>query len=259
MTFYVQCYSYQNPTVANPDYFQFGRRTVGSSTVFYLFLDAGSSILAGRVTVENGITTTVDVWVSMWPPGHREDGSGLIRIRAKPQLQMFEMTVAGVSLGYCGLQLVTLSSGAVFAKSSAEANSASQYAVCKEPTSLCANMSEMSQTGVSCEGAQFALPALGRVACVFHLALSPNTTVAASNYPGGGLNNVNISSISGQDNTALGGPTCSKPTPNISEGLLCISPGSPTCPPGAPLSAWCANYYASAANSNGGTSVSSSR
>jgi hypothetical protein len=151
--FAAQCFrTFTTPSAGPPAFMQFG----SDGTATYLFVTGGAARLAARVEGD-----AVDVWYGV---GYTNascgsfDGCsyGVTQIAATPSTHAFEMTVAGVGVGYCGVQL--RSDGTLlFGEGSTDMGE-----TCNTPATLCANAADLSPAG-SCDAVStWTLPSLGR-------------------------------------------------------------------------------------------------
>jgi len=179
-TFYAQC---SETWQVNSGFDQGGQ--VGSTT--YLYVRGGDAIVAAEL-VGNGTfgnIDTVTVWYSVGIV-NRNGSHAVVMVYAQPAASIFEMSVAGVGVGYCGAQLK--SDGVAM-------NVTGSSDGCQPVDSVCTSAASLS-TLATCSAAvnTFSLPALGRKA----YASNP-----ASMYPGGSLNTVTLAN-SGPDDTFFG-------------------------------------------------------
>jgi hypothetical protein len=150
-TFYAQC----------SDNFQgslFFDQWAIKSGVFYLFEYSGETSLAARVHNFNStkLNISVDVWFSVG--GINRDGShAVVQILAQPKEKIFEMTVAGAGIGYCGAQLK--SDGVTLRIIGSE----DMGATCGAVDSACVSaLSIITHKNCTAGVSTFALPAIGR-------------------------------------------------------------------------------------------------
>jgi len=182
-TFYVQCSDVWGGGGSGFD--QFGQ--VGSTT--YLYVRGGDTIVAAKL-VGNGTfgnIDTVTVWYSVGIV-NRGGSHAVVMVYAQPASSIFEMSVAGVNVGYCGAQL---KSDGVSMNVTGSADG------CQLVDSACTSATSLS-TPSTCNAAvnTFSLPALGRKAYV-------DLSNPASMYPGGSLNTVTLANT-GLDDTFFG-------------------------------------------------------
>jgi hypothetical protein len=162
--FAAQCYRRFGTSGSGPAAFmQFGQR----DGVTYLFVTGGAARVAARVTPVAGTTDVeVDAWYgvgytnAMCGTDHSFDGCSYAatQIHADPTKHAFEMTVAGIGVGFCG---ISMRSDGV---SIYGAGSSDMGATCQDRATLCASASDLSAPGACDAIASFTLPALGRQA-----------------------------------------------------------------------------------------------
>lgn len=161
---YAQCYrTLSSPGGGPPAFLQFGQRDGAT----YLFVTGGAARVAARVVPDaTGADVTLDAWYGVGYTNaqcgtdHTFDGCSYAatRLRAAPAARAFEMTVAGVGVGFCGVQVA--SDGAVLAG----AGSLDHGATCADVATTCVLAVDLA-TPVPCDGVDaFALPPLGRQA-----------------------------------------------------------------------------------------------
>ena len=157
VAFQAQCYRTFDESSGPPGFMQFGSDADGTT---YLYVTGGATRLAARVAGD-----TVDLWYgvgytnAMCGNGAFDGCSyGVTQIEAQPASRAFEMAVAGIGVGYCGVQL--RSDGTLMYGE----GSTDMGATCDDVASLCANASDLS-TATACAGVStFVLPPLGREA-----------------------------------------------------------------------------------------------
>jgi len=182
--FYAQC---SEPwSGAYPGFDQFGQ--VGNTT--YLYVRGGDTILAAALTGNGtfGNVVSVSIWLSVGVM-NRNGSHCVVMVYAEPSHNIFEMSVAGSNVGYCGVQLK--SDGVAL-------NVTGSSDGCMPTDSSCTDANSIT-TPTTCSTSvnTFSLPALGRKAYA---------TFPASNYPGGSLNTVTLAN-SGPDDTFFGPTT----------------------------------------------------
>jgi hypothetical protein len=160
--FAAQCYRRFGSSSGGPAAFmQFGQ----AGGITYLFVTGGAARVAARVTPVGGTTDVeVDAWYgvgytnAMCGTDGTFDGCSYAatRIHADPTTRAFEMTVAGIGVGYCGISM--RSDGA----SIYGAGSSDMGATCQDRGTLCASASDLTATGACGAIASFTVPALGR-------------------------------------------------------------------------------------------------
>jgi hypothetical protein len=161
--FAAQCYRRFGAAGASepPAFMQFGVR----DGVTYLFVTGGASRVAARVTPVAGTSdVAVDAWygVGYTNASCGSDGTfdgcsyAATQIHADPTTRAFEMTVAGIGVGFCGISM--RSDGA----SIHGAGSGDMGETCRDEATLCVSAGDLTAPG-ACGGiAAFTLPALGR-------------------------------------------------------------------------------------------------
>jgi hypothetical protein len=122
--------------------------------VTYLYVTGGATRLAAR------ITDTVETWYGV---GYTNDTCGggfdgcsyaATHILAEPATSSFEMAVAGIGVGFCGVQLAS-DGVAIYAEGSTDMG-----ATCNPVSTACVSAADLTDT-TGC-AATFTLPALGR-------------------------------------------------------------------------------------------------
>jgi len=184
-TFYAQCSEYWS---GGNGFDQFGQ--VNDTT--YLYVRGGDGIVAAQI-VGNGTfgnTQSVTIWFSVGIINR--NGSHCVgMVFANPSLPIFEMSVAGAGIGFCGVQMK--SNGAVL-----NVTGSADMGTCDATDSSCTSASSIT-TPATCSLAvdTFYLPALGRK------AYTDNVNFGASAYPGGELDTVTLH-MTGNDDTFFG-------------------------------------------------------
>ncbi|HMG22813.1 MAG TPA: hypothetical protein VK607_15875 [Kofleriaceae bacterium] len=144
-------------------FMQFGKR----DGVSYLFVTGGAARVAARVTPVAGTTDVkVDAWygVGYTNASCGSDGTfdgcsyAVTEIHADPTSHAFEMAVAGIGVGFCGISM--RSDGA----SIHGAGSIDMGQTCRDQATLCVSASDLTATGACDAIASFTVPALGRKA-----------------------------------------------------------------------------------------------
>ena len=174
VTFAAQCYRMLG-TSSPAAFMQFGRMDDAT----YLYVTGGAARVAARVT---GTTDApiVDVWYGVgYTNGSCGGGSfdgcsyGVTQIHAEPATQAFEMSVAGVGVGYCGAQ-VHADGASIYGVGSTDMG-----ATCNAPATLCVDGTDLASPGACDALSTFSIPALGRAAGagahVFGASLYPAT------------------------------------------------------------------------------------
>jgi len=159
--------------------------------VFYLYSRRGDGVVAAQITsnATDG-SQAVSIWFSVGTM-NRNGSHGVVQLLALPSEQVFEMSVAGSSIGYCGAQLKS---------NNATMNvtgSTDMGTTCNPTDSVCtsaANVTTIATCSASCS--TFTLPALGRQAY-------GGGMFGASMYPGGSANQV-VLTTTGNDATFFG-------------------------------------------------------
>jgi len=154
--FVAQCYrTFDGGTGA---FMQFGQRD-GETDVF---VTGGAARVAARIAADS----QVDAWYGV---GYTNDMCGtdgtfdgcsyaVTQIHADPTTHAFEMAVAGIGVGFCGIQIRS-DGTSIYGRGSADMGM-----TCAETASLCVSASDLTMPG-SCDAiSAFTLPALGREA-----------------------------------------------------------------------------------------------
>ena len=164
-----QCYrTFSGSSAGDPGFLQFGVRD-GKT---YLYVAVGAARLAAIVApVESaaGSAASTDYIVDAWygvgytnatgcgSTGTFDDCSyALTGLHADPSTQGFEMTVAGIGVGFCGIQFA--SDGTVLQG----IGSGDMGSSCNAQATLCVSAVDLSTTATACPAPSFALPAIGR-------------------------------------------------------------------------------------------------
>jgi len=183
-TFYAQC----SETWSSGNGFDQWSQ-VGDTT--YLYVRGGDGIVAAQV-VGNGTfgnVKQVTVWFSVGII-NRNGSHAVAMVYAEPSTPIFEMSVAGVNVGFCGVQMK--SDGNVLNVTGSE-----DYTSCA-PTDTSCTLASSLTTAATCNAFvdSFSLPAMGREAYVVGI-------YGASGYPGGSKNTVVLANT-GTDATFFG-------------------------------------------------------
>ncbi len=187
-TFYAQCAD----KFENGLFFQWG--TVANTT--YLYDNGGEVRLAATIKRDStGNVESTHIWYSVGLI-NRGGSHGIAEVLAIPNLQVFEMTVAGVGLGFCGVQMKS-DANKLYVTGSAHTVG---YA-CAATDNICTLASDLSTISTGCSST-FSLPAVGVKAYT-------DSTWQASFYPS--IPNVFLAS-SGPDDTNFGPDS---PTPGV--------------------------------------------
>jgi len=186
-TFYISCAEvWQGGAAAGFD--QWGQ--VGATS--YLYVRGGDGIVAAQL-VGNGTFGNIDsvtIWFSVGVQPPRNGSHCVAMVYAEPARSIFEMSVAGANVGWCGVQMK--SDGVVLNVTGSE-----DGPQCGQVDTSCTSASSVT-TPATCNTQvdTFSLPALGRMAYPNH---------PASEYPGGAANKVFLNNTGLDD--AFFGPT----------------------------------------------------
>jgi len=188
-TFYAQCSETWGAGSSVPGFDQWGQQ--GDTT--YLYVRGGDSItaaaLVGNGTFGNIASVTIWTSVGMGVTDRNNFSHCVVMVYAEPSNTIFEMSVAGSNIGYCGAQL---KSDGVTMNVTGSADG------CAPTDSACTNANSINTPAVCSTAVNtFSLPALGRKA----YSIWP-----ASAYPGGALNTVQLAD-SGPVDDAFFGPS----------------------------------------------------
>lgn len=201
LTFYAQCWSGGGSTnPADPAFVQFGRK----DGLVYLY-DAhwqGRTAAVLRPIADAPGKYAVHAWIGTGylngvDCGATWDGCSydVLELVADESTRAFEMTAAGIGIGYCGAQLRS-DGAAIYAIGSADS--------CAPTATLCVAASDGVTPSSDCAAAgldRFTLAPLGRAAT----PSSSGGTWPASDYPGGSANTVVLDGTAGD--TLHFGPT----------------------------------------------------
>jgi hypothetical protein len=172
------------------------------NNTWYLYERVGATIVASQLRVDTSATNpsapdddsssvqNIHVWYSVGIMS-RTGSHAVAHVYSNPAADVFEMTAAGVGIGYCGVQFRS-SEGLFKATGSADGVG---Y-VCEATDSACTLADNFDETGVCGSMSNFSLPKLGRQAYA-------DGTWEASLYPGGTENTVTLSN-SGVDDAFFG-------------------------------------------------------
>jgi len=178
-TFYAQC---AETWSGGSGFDQFAQ--VGDTT--YLYVRGGDTIVAAQI-VGNGTfgnVHSVRLWYSVGVQPPRNGSHGVVMVYAEPGTPVFEMSVAGVGIGFCGAQLK--SDGTVM-----NVTGSADGPGCAPTDSACTSANDITTTATcNANVDSFSLPALGR---------KMYSTFAASAYPGGALNTVTLTTTGNDD------------------------------------------------------------
>lgn len=157
----VQCYQQFDDPHASVAFMQFGERDGKIS----LYVAVGAERLAAIVAPIAGSTDhVVDAWFGVGYTNATGCGStgtfddcsyALTELHADPASHSFEMAVAGIGVGFCGVQFA--SDGTVLRGD----GSSDMGTTCNAPASLCVSASDLD-TAATCGSADYLLPAIGR-------------------------------------------------------------------------------------------------
>jgi hypothetical protein len=163
--FAAQCYRrFGTPTSGEPAAFmQFGKL----DGVTYLFVTGGAARVAARVAPVSGTTDVeVDAWYGV---GYTNatcgtDGTfdgcsyAATEIHADPSTRGFEMAVAGIGVGFCGISMRS-NGDSIYGSGSVDMG-----ATCRDQGTLCVAAGDLSAAGMCDAITSFTVPALGRKA-----------------------------------------------------------------------------------------------
>ena len=156
--FAAQCYRTFDAGSGPPAFMQFGQHD-GETDVF---VTGGASRVAARIAADS----QVDAWYGV---GYTNDMCGtdgtfdgcsyaVTQIHADPTTHAFEMAVAGIGVGFCGIQIRS-DGTSIYGRGSADMGM-----TCAEPASLCVSAADLTMPGACDAISTFTLPALGREA-----------------------------------------------------------------------------------------------
>jgi hypothetical protein len=161
VAFETQCYRMFDDGMSKvPAFMQFGSQ--GDAT--YMFVTGGATRVAARVVQPAGAEPVVDVWygVGYTNASCGTDGTfdgcsyAVTRIHASPATSSFEMSVAGIGVGFCGIQIRS-DGTSMFGRGSTDMG-----ATCHDPAELCVSAANLDPTDGCTELETFSIPALGR-------------------------------------------------------------------------------------------------
>jgi hypothetical protein len=141
---------------------EFGKR----DQTTYLYVTGGAARVAARLVLDDVTAPVVDVWYGVGYTNATcgSDGTfdgcsyAVTQIHASPATHAFEMTVAGIGVGFCGIQ-VRSDGISIFGRGSTDMGMS-----CNEAADLCVSAADLTQPG-SCGAIEtFGMPALGRMA-----------------------------------------------------------------------------------------------
>jgi hypothetical protein len=159
---FAQCYQhFIDAAPGDPAFMQFGQRD--GKTALYVAI--GAARLAALVTpIEGSTDHIVDAWYGVGYTNAAGCGTthtfddcsyAITELHANPATKAFEMSVAGIGVGFCGIQFAsdgTLLHGI---------GSGDMGSTCNASATLCATASDLA-TSDMCTSTSYALPALGR-------------------------------------------------------------------------------------------------
>jgi hypothetical protein len=175
---FAQCYRrFSGSPAGDPAFMQFGQRDGKTA----LYVAGGAARLAALVTPIEGTTDhVVDAWYGVGYTNAAGCGStgtfdgcsyAITELHANPATKAFEMSVAGLGVGFCGVQFA--SDGALLHG----VGSTDMGIQCNPAATLCASASDLTASD-QCRSSSYELPALGR------LAGAGAHQFGASGYPG---------------------------------------------------------------------------
>jgi hypothetical protein len=205
--FAAQCYRrFGTPPSGEPAAFmQFGK----VDGVTFLFVTGGAARVAARISPVSGTTDVeVDAWYGVGYTNATCGTEGTFdgcsyaatEIHANPTTRAFEMAVAGIGVGFCGISM--RSDGA----SIYGAGSVDMGTTCRERGTLCVSAGNLTAAGACDAITSFTLPALGR------RAGAGAHVFGASSYPA----TPNIT-LDGTATDSLGFGPATTPTPGVGD------------------------------------------
>jgi len=158
--FAAKCYRTFSSSSGPAAFMQFGR----VDDVTYVFITGGATRLAARVVAGADDAVVVDAWYGVGYTnatcGHDGTFDGCsyaaTQIHAESASHAFEMTVAGIGVGYCGIQIRS-DGTSIYGVGSTDMGM-----TCGAPATLCANATDLTAPGECSALTSFSLPALGR-------------------------------------------------------------------------------------------------
>jgi hypothetical protein len=160
VAFVAQCYRQFSGGSGPAAFMQFGKR----DQTTYLYITGGAARVAARVVADDQNAPVVDVWYGVGYTNatcgsdHTFDGCSyaVTQIHADSATHAFEMTVAGIGVGFCGIQ-VRSDGASIFGRGSPDMGM-----TCNDAANLCVSASDLAMPG-SCDALQaVGIPALGR-------------------------------------------------------------------------------------------------
>lgn len=147
-----------------------------------------SSILSGSTLADVNIYFSVGGAYTSTQTGSR----GLLHLEATPKNGRFQASVAGIGLGFCGVQFASDGENIYFHGSMDGVGG-----TCDNVTNACVSGDlEDTLTGNECDGITFSLAPLGRQSSTDFLGELSISSWATSKYPGGVANLVDIDAVS---------------------------------------------------------------
>jgi hypothetical protein len=164
VTLSAQCFRAFSPSAAGDVAFlQFGASAGKTS----LYVAVGAARVAAVVTpIDGSADSTVDAWYGVGYTNATGCGStgtfddcsyAVTQLHANPATKAFEMSIAGIGVGFCGVQISSDGS------SLHGIGSTDMGTTCNDPATLCVSAAALD-TPAACPSLSFTLPALGRKA-----------------------------------------------------------------------------------------------
>jgi len=162
---------------------------VGDSFYIYIHIGDGEVAAIASPSQTDSSKTSVQIWASVGLV-NLNGSHGVMEISADPATNSFEMTVAGLGMGYCGAQYKSDGTN-VYGTGSVDMG-----ATCGSTDTICVLASDAS-TSATCSAGEkiFSLPAIGRTS---------SGSSGASGYPGGASNTINLLTSGAQDAVQFG-------------------------------------------------------
>jgi len=210
ITMYATCYTTLTAVGSNdPALFQFGTQ----AGVTYYYIANGDNRAAIVVTPVTGATGkySVQVWMGIGyvnPVTIDSAAYGAYEIAGNSNTNAFEMAVAGVNMGYCGMQVISDGSN-IYATGSVDSSG-----TCQSISTLCVAAADATTAG-SCTSTleAFTLTPIGRAALAESSVATQNWAV--SPYPT--TPNITLTGVSTTDSIYFG-PTA--PTATVGQYVL---------------------------------------